>query len=61
MLSIGHRQVPGKFVPAIGKRLKKSWVPGKHMLQISMQEVEQKLPQLLDRKLQEYLNQIWRE
>ena len=55
----GHRQEPGRFVPAIGKRLKASWVQGRHMLQISMQEVEARLPQFLDVKLQEYLNQMF--
>lgn len=33
----GHRQKPGKFVPAIGKCLKRSWVPGYHMLDRSRQ------------------------
>ena len=28
----GHRQQPGRFVPAIGKRLKRSWVPGQAYL-----------------------------
>lgn len=28
----GHRQEPGRFVPAIGKRLKRNFVPGKGML-----------------------------
>lgn len=26
----GHRQAPGRYVPAIGKRLKASYVPGQH-------------------------------
>ncbi len=26
----GHRQTPGRYVPAIGKRLKANWVEGKH-------------------------------
>ena len=55
----GHRQEPGRYVPVLGKRLKKSWVQGRHMLQISMQEVEAKLPEFLDAKLQDYLNQIF--
>ncbi len=28
----GHRQTPGQYVPAIGKRLKKSWVEGQFMM-----------------------------
>lgn len=35
----GHRQTPGRFVPAIGKRLKRSWVEGQHMMQISADNV----------------------
>ena len=31
----GHRQEPGRYVPALGKRLKQSWVEGKYMLTIS--------------------------
>lgn len=32
----GHRQTPGRYVPAIGKRLKKDFVPGKKMLHRAM-------------------------
>ena len=32
----GHRQQPGRYVPAIGKRLKKDFVPGKKMLHWAM-------------------------
>ena len=28
----GHRQTPGRYVPAIGKSLKKSWVTGQFFL-----------------------------
>ena len=28
-VELGHHQQPGRYVPAIGKRLKRSWVPGK--------------------------------
>lgn len=36
----GHRQQPGRFVPAIGKRLVRGWIPGQHMLQKAIQDVE---------------------
>ena len=29
----GHRQTPGRYVPAIGRRLVNSYVPGQHYLQ----------------------------
>ena len=43
----GHRQTPGRYVPAIGKRLKASWVPGQHMLMKTMFEIDAQMPQLL--------------
>ncbi len=36
-VEFGHRQEPGRYVPAIGKCLKRSWVPGYHMLDRSRQ------------------------
>lgn len=37
----GHRQTLGRYVPAIGKRLKKDFVPGKKMLHKGMMEAGQ--------------------
>ena len=37
----GHRQTPGRYVPAIGKRLKKYFVPGKKMMHKGMMEAGQ--------------------
>lgn len=34
----GHRQQVGRYVPAIGKRLKKPFVEGKHMLRDAVQQ-----------------------
>ncbi len=51
----GHRQTPGRYVPALGKRLKASWVPGKFMLTISTQEVESQAPKLLEKRLYAFL------
>ena len=50
----GHRQTPGRYVPAIGKRLKASWVNGKFMLTISLSEIESQIPAIVEDK-------IWRE
>lgn len=49
----GHRQTPGRFVPAIGKRLKKGWVEGKFMLTKSEMELESELPGIIERKLKQ--------
>lgn len=54
----GHRQTPGRYVPALGKRLKASWVPGRYMLTISEQEIRRQAPALLEKKLQGFLKEI---
>ena len=43
----GHRQTPGRFVPAIGKRLKASWVPGQFFMRDSMNIISAQLPELI--------------
>ena len=43
----GHRQAPGRYVPAIGKRLKASWVPGQHFLQKATKQTSNQMPQLI--------------
>lgn len=55
----GHRQEPGRYVPALGKRLKKAWVPGKFMLTISVKEIQRMAPGLLERKLQKFLEECF--
>lgn len=54
----GHRQQPGRFVPAIGKRLKKGWVEGKFFLTKSELELESELPAIIERKLEQFLNEV---
>lgn len=51
----GHRQEPGRFVPAIGRRLKKAWVPGQFMLTISERELQEQAPAMLEQRLTELL------
>lgn len=36
----GHRQEVGRYVPAIGKRLVKSWVPGQYFLRENVRQQE---------------------
>jgi hypothetical protein len=55
----GHRQTPGRFVPAIGKRLKQGWVEGKFMLTISENEIRQSAPRILEKKLEKYLKECF--
>lgn len=54
----GHRQTPGRYVPAIGKRLKQGWVAGKFMLTISEQEVQEIAPNVLQAKITKFLKGV---
>lgn len=53
----GHRQQPGRFVPALGKSLKAGWVKGRFMLTISEQELRSEAPALLEQKLTRFLGE----
>nr|DAR69606.1 MAG TPA: type I neck protein [Caudoviricetes sp.] len=53
----GHRQTPGRFVPAIGKQLKESWVEGQFCMTLSAHEVESGASAILQRKIQRYFEE----
>lgn len=55
----GHRQRPGRFVPALGKRLKQGWVEGQFMLTISENEIRNSAPGILEKKLKTYLKECF--
>lgn len=57
-VEFGHRQEPGRYVPAIGKTLKRSWVPGAFMLTISVDKVQAMVPGLLEKWLADYLKEV---
>ena len=57
-VEFGHRQTPGRFVPTIGKRLKKSWVKGKFMLTISEDELKRQAPAVIEKKITEWLKKL---
>ena len=62
----GHRQTPGRFVPHIcdpktgkfGKKLKKSWVPGKHMLKLSTEELQKQAQSIVEKRVNQWLNEV---
>lgn len=56
----GHRQEVGRYVPAIGKKLKKPWVEGKYMLSTSMKEVEALLPKIADEHSRELIKGLFK-
>jgi len=55
----GHRQTPGRFVPVLGKKLKKSWVRGQFMMTKSAEELQAESPAIIQRELAKYLKEIF--
>lgn len=55
----GHRQTPGRYVPAIGKRLKESWVQGRFMLKISCDEMQRLAPSIIEKRLKKELEGLF--
>ena len=53
----GHRQTPGRFVPAIGKRLKKRWVEGKFIMREAVEDLQKITPQVLEDKIERFLRE----
>lgn len=47
-IEFGHRQKPGRYVPAIGKRLKADFVKGYYMLRDGTSRLEDRLPASID-------------
>lgn len=58
-VEFGHRQTPGQFVPAIGKRLKASWVDGRYMLSISEENLQAISPGVLQKRLDMLLREVF--
>lgn len=56
----GHRQEVGRYVPALGKRLKNGWVKGKFMLTLSEQEIRNEAPRILENKLKKLLGECFK-
>ena len=54
----GHFQTPGRFVPAIGKRLVNMYVPGRYMMKISAQQIQDKSDVYVKKILEKELRRI---
>lgn len=59
-VEFGHRQQPGRYVPALGKQLKVAWVEGRFMLTMSEQEIKALAPGLLQQMLEQALREVFR-
>lgn len=56
-VEFGHRQTPGRYVPAIGKKLVNSWAGGKFFLKISEDELDKVAPRILEERLEKFLKE----
>ncbi|NFI33810.1 HK97 gp10 family phage protein [Clostridium botulinum] len=54
----GHPQTPGKYVPAIGKKLVKSFVPGKHMIQNNVDLYQEYMNESIKERIEK---EVWNE
>lgn len=59
-VNYGHRQKPGRYVPAIGKRLKKGWVDGKFFVELSVEELRGITKPLLEKRIEEHLKEAFK-
>ena len=56
----GHRQTPGRFVPAIGRKLKKGWVPGHFTARNALADVKKLLPKIMAAQIKKELQRYMR-
>lgn len=59
-VNYGHRQTPGRYVPAIGKRLKNNWVDGKFFIELSVAELRGITQPLLESKIKQHLKEAFK-
>ena len=59
-VEFGHRQVPGRYVPAINAKLKIGWVKGQLMLTTSEKEISNIAPKFLETKLNQLLKECFK-
>lgn len=51
----GHRQARGRFVAAIGKRLKRTWIPGQNFIRNSENATSAEMPKVIEKHLRKAL------
>lgn len=60
-VEFGHRQTPGRYVPAIGKALKEGWVEGQYFLTLSEQDLKSMAPGLIEKKFEKRLREVFND
>lgn len=54
----GHKQTPGRYVPAIGKKLVASKVEGKHMARLAITQIEKEIPARFENEFKKWLERL---
>lgn len=57
-IEYGHRQEPGRFVPAIGKRLVADYVPGSYMLRDGTRRLEETLKPAVQKEVRKAIESL---
>lgn len=57
-IELGHRQEPGRFVPAIGKRLVADYVPGSYMLRDGTRRLEETLKPAVQKEVRKAIESL---
>lgn len=55
----GHRQTVGRYVPAIGAKLKNSWVDGQFFVEIAEEELKRNADKIMKKRMMEYLGKCF--
>ncbi len=58
-VEFGHRQTKGRYVPAIGKKLKEGFVYGQYFLTHAEEALERISPAILQKKLDKFLREVF--
>lgn len=56
----GHRQTPGRYVPAIDRKLTASWVKGYFMLTKSFQDLKKIAPKVIQKNVDEMMREVFK-
>ena len=58
-VDLGHRQHPGQFVPPLMKRLKASWVNGRHFTEKAENSTKAAIPRVVQPRLDAFLRTVF--
>lgn len=58
-VEFGHRQTPGRYVPALGVTLKKPWVKGQRFMTTEEEKMRGQIQAVLDKKLSRFLTEAF--